>query len=314
MKNSRNPITLLRALRGIVLPLATKTRLRAELSSYADLYELTDVRPRQGVRSSFASFILPARSLYAGALTLVLMVAGGTQASLAAEDAVPGDILYPVKVALSEPLSFVLTPSAEGKAELAARFASRRIDEAATLSSVGKLDEQTAEELADRFDTHVDVVTKETNSLEAKGEISTSLAVRTSLEQKVSERVEEIAVREIVDGGMSAKLAISAAVEEPKGTFSARIFEKSKSLTTTRERLDTALALDVKAELETGTGLAAILPSDQGGDAQLFFATSLSKEAASTTATSSATSTDAAAEEPVTESAGTRFFMPFMPR
>lgn len=314
MKNPRNPITLLRALRAIVLPLESKIRLRAELSSYADLHELADVRPRQMVRSPFAAFILPARSLYAGALTLVLMIAGGTQASFAAEDAVPGDILYPVKVALSEPLSFVLTPSTEGKAELAARFASRRVDEAATLSSVGKLDEKTAEELADRFDNHVDVVAKETDTLEAKGEISASLAVRTDLEQKLSERVEEFAVREVAEDDVRmASFAAGTEEQEPAGKFSARVFEKSKTLATTRERLEQALALDVKAELEDGTGLAALRPSEQAADVTLFFAASAAKEVASTTATSTATSTEAVEAE-ATESNSSRFFMPFMPR
>lgn len=312
MKNTRNPISLLRALRAIVLPLETKTRVRAELSAYADLHELADVRPRQLVRSPFASFILPARSLYAGALTLLLMVAGGTQASFAAEDAVPGDILYPIKVALSEPLSLVLTPSTEGKAELAARFASRRVDEAATLSSVGKLDEKTAEELADRFDSHVDVVAKETAALESKGEISTSLAVRTDLEQKLSERVEEFAVREGGEGTvMMASLAADTEVQEPAGKFSARVVEKSKTLATTRERLENALALDVKAELEGGRGLAAIRGPELGADVHLFFATTVATDTATSTATTTATSTE---EGEVSEPAASRFFMPFMPR
>lgn len=314
MKKNRNPITLLRALRVIMLPPEIKTRLRAELSAYADLHTLKDARPHPLVRSPFASFILPARSLYAGALTLFLMVAGGTQASFAAEDAVPGDILYPVKVALSEPLSFVLTTSTAGKAELAARFASRRVDEAATLSSVGKLDEKTAEELADRFDSHVDVVAKETDTLESKGEISASLAVRTDLEQKLSERVEEFALREVAeDDVMKANLAASPEVEEPAGKFSARVFEKSKTLATTRERLENALALDVKAELESGAGLSAIRANELGADARLFFAAAVSEDAATSTATSSATSTEPIDAE-ATAPAGARFFMPFMPR
>jgi len=315
----RTPITVLRSLRNLTLPVEAKERMRADLSAYADLHALTDLVRRLPVRSpfSFASFMVPARSLYAGALTLVLMVAGGTQASLASEGAVPGDILYPIKVAVSEPLSFVFTPSTEGKAALAARFASRRVDEAAALSSVGKLDEQTAQDLAARFDAHVDVLAKETTALEEKGEIATSLAVRTDLEQKLSARVEEFAVDAVADEDILIATSM-VAEESTEDRFSTRVFEKSKTLATTRERLETALALDIEAELKDGVGLAAIRNEAEQTDmasARLFFAKSGSDEgssvSATTTASTTATTTDAL-EEP--DSAASRFFAPFLKR
>lgn len=314
----RNPIHILRSLRRFTLPADVKKRMRADISAYADLHALTDLVERLPVRSSFsfASFMIPARSLYAGALTLVLMVAGGTQASLASEGAVPGDILYPIKVAVSEPLSYVLTPSAEGKAALAARFASRRVDEAAALSSVGKLDPQTAEDLATRFDAHVDELAKETDTLEAKGEIATSLAVRTDLEQKVSTRVEEFAVDAVASDDILMKA--EAADETTAERFTSRVFEKSKTLATTRERLETALSLDVEADLKEGVGLAAIhdpeTESAAGASARLFFAKGGSEEAAATTTASSTATTTSETPIKATEPAAARFFAPFLKR
>ena len=321
----RTPITILKSLRNLTLGSDVKKRMRADISAYADLHSLTDLVRRLPVRSpfSFASFMVPARSLYAGALTLVLMVAGGTQASLASQGSVPGDILYPLKVAVSEPLAFVFTPSTEGRATLAAEFASRSVDEAAALSSVGKLDEQTAEDLATRFDAHVDVLAKETNTLEANGEIATSLAVRTDLEQKLSESVEEFAADAAPE--VSALMATSIALEESTADrFTTRVFEKSKTLATTRERLDTALALDVEAELKEGVSLAAIRPTDveQGSAAStgIFFAKvgsgSMVDLAATSTATTTATTTDdnLPNERDPTDSAASRFFAPFLKR
>lgn len=322
---TRNPSTILKSLRNIVLGSDVKKRMRADISAYADLHSLTDLVKRLPVRSpfSFASFMVPARSLYAGALTLVLIVAGGTQASLASERSVPGDILYPLKVAVNEPLSFVLTPSTEGRATLAAEFASRRVDEAAALSSVGKLDEQTAEDLAMRFDAHVDVLAKETNTLEANGEIATSLAVRTDLEQKLSASVEEFAEDAAVEE--SALMATSLALEESTADrFTTRVFEKSKTLATTRERLDTALALDVEAELKEGVSLAAIRTTDdeQGSAASagIFFAKVGSGDIADLTATSTATTTATTTDDNLpnegepADSAASRFFAPFLKR
>ncbi|MES2931410.1 MAG: DUF5667 domain-containing protein [Patescibacteria group bacterium] len=322
---TRNPITILKSLRNLTLGSDVKKRMRADISAYADLHSLTDLVKRLPVRSpfSFASFMVPARSLYAGALTLVLMVAGGTQASLASEGSVPGDILYPLKVAVSEPLAFVFTPSTEGRASLAAEFASRRVDEAAALSSVGKLDEQTAQDLATRFDAHVDVLAKETDTLEAKGEIATSLAVRTDLEQKLSARVEEFAVDAVAEENVL--VATSMAVEESTADrFTTRVFEKSKTLATTRERLETALALDVEAELKEGVNLATIRSGEavqgESASAGIFFAKVGSGEvdnlAATTTATTTASTTDEKLlenSEP-SDSAASRFFAPFLKR
>lgn len=317
----RNPITILKSLRNLTLSVDEKKRMRADVSAYADLHSLTDLVKRLPVRSpfSYASFMVPVRSLYASALALVLVVAGGTQASFASVGAVPGDILYPLKVSVSEPLSFVLTPSTEGRATLAAEFASRRVDEAAALSSVGKLDEQTAEDLATRFDAHVDVLAKETDTLEAKGDIATSLAVRTDLEQKLSAHVEEFVVEVVAEADVL--VASSMAVEETTADrFSTRVFEKSKTLATTRERLETALALDVEAELKEGS-LAAIRPTDgeQGDTASsgLFFAKVGSGDlTATTTASTTATTTDQnlLKGDESTESAAARFFAPFLKR
>lgn len=318
----RTPIDVLRSLRNLRLPSDEKKRMRADLSAYADLHALTDLIERLPVRSpfSFASFMVPARSLYAGALTLVLMVAGGTQASLASEGSVPGDILYPIKVAVSEPLSFIFTPTTEGKASLAARFASRRVDEAAALSSVGKLDEATAEDLATRFDAHVDVLAKETTALEAKGEIATSLAVRTDLEQKLSVRVEELSDDTVTEVDILSAASVIAD-ETTEARFSTRVSEKSKTLATTRERLDTALALDGAAELKNGD-LAAIRQSDTQNatesSARLFFAkggSGMKDTVATTTATTSTTTSEnlLEASEPG-ESPASRFFAPFLKR
>ncbi len=312
---TKNPFNTFRTLKRIVLSSELKERMRADLSAYADLHAIQNMPARVPVRSPyvFSSFMARSRSLYAGALALVLMVAGGTQASFAAEGSVPGDILYPLKVAVSEPLSFVLTPSAEGRAGLAAQFASRRVDEAAALSSVGKLDEKTADELATRFDVHVDVLAQETDTLEAKGEIAASLAVRTDLEQKLSSRVEEFLVDEVAENDVAVMVAVED--ESTVDRFTARVFEKSKTLATTRERLEAALALDLEAAEAQDLNLDLLTP-EEGEPARLFFADDGSGAAATSVMVDGQASTTATTTEEVApeESAASRFFAPFLKR
>lgn len=299
----RNLSDFLRPLTRITLPRGIKEHMRLELSAYADLHTLPE-NAAQPVVSPFSRLMFRTRSLYAGALALVLIVSAGTQASFASENAVPGDVLYPVKVAIAEPIALALTISAERKAELSARFASRRVDEAAALSSAGKLDEAAADELAARFDTHVDTLAKEATTLEANGDLAVSLAVRTDLEQKVSETVGSIAAAptEVADTASVALFAGSVAVEEaPEDRFTARVYEKSRSLAITRESLDSALALDAEAS-ENPVDLA-VLRTDAQATSVFFLASS--------TATSTASST---AEVPATTTPAARFLSPFLKR
>lgn len=303
---------LLRTLRSITLSLESKERMRADLSAYADLHAIPANLPALSRLSPLSHFMLRTKSLYAGALALVLVIAGGTQASFAAEDAKPGDILYPVKVALAEPITLALAITPEQKAELAARYASRRVDEAAALSSQGKLDAKTADDLAVRFDSHVDALAKETEALEARGEISVSLAVRTDLEQKLTERAEEFVLADVA--AQANTMALMATAEEaPADRFTARVFEKSKTLATTRERLESALALDIEAEKE-GVNFAAL--RDVDASVQLVQLTlgkvTASVPVSSTTASSTATSTNATSTPQA--SPASKFFAPFLKR
>jgi len=294
--------------------------MRLELSAYADLHTLQERLPVVPTKSFLSVLMVRTRSLYAGALALVLIVAGGTQASLAAEDAIPGDVLYPIKIALSEPLALTLAISSEQKAELSARFASRRVTEATQLSSEGRLDEKTADELATRFDTHVDALAKETQSLEANGDIAVSLAVRTDLEQKVSAQAEGLAVTTGAPASDTVVMKMAVANDAPEDTFSARIFEKSKSLATTRERLDSALALDSTAAADASVNLAVLRHpaegSESGQSSLLFFAKQpAAPVVSSTTATSTATTTPVTEQATSTSSSpASRFFSPFLKR
>ncbi len=73
------------------------------------------------------------------AFALVLVVGVGT--SYAAENALPGDPLYAIKVGFTEPIQGVLSVSPVAKAEWDTELLSRRLEEAATLAASGNLNE-----------------------------------------------------------------------------------------------------------------------------------------------------------------------------
>ncbi|HWH16023.1 MAG TPA: DUF5667 domain-containing protein [Candidatus Paceibacterota bacterium] len=290
------------SLKQLTLDPERKARMRAELSSYADLHALPEP-VAVSVASPFSALLSRTRRFYAGALAALLLVLGGTQASLAAEGALPGDVLYPIKVAVNEPLALSLSFAPERKAELAAEFAARRLEEAARLSASGRLDDKQATELASRFDEHVETLARETDALESKGALAASLAVRTDLGSRIAEGTEDFAKQEVAreDVEATATLMTEGAAA---GHFASRVLEKSKTLATTREKLESALALDLEA-----SGDVRVLAKKAKEDNEAFTATLT----ASVEATSTASSTKEKEEEdhPLPELPMHRFFSPF---
>ncbi len=106
--------------------------------------------PRKEYRT-FGSFFLRPMSVLAGIMGLVLL---GGSTSLASQNALPGDVLYPVKVGVTEKIVEAIQFTPDAQAEYAAELAERRLDEAAKLAERGDIAESVEEELTERFDEH----------------------------------------------------------------------------------------------------------------------------------------------------------------
>jgi hypothetical protein len=86
------------------------------------------------------------------AVMLFVLVGAGTAS--AAQGALPGDFLYPVKISINESVEVALASGPGHKAEVQARLAERRVEEAETLASEGRLDEQKAQLIAEKIEKH----------------------------------------------------------------------------------------------------------------------------------------------------------------
>ena len=99
--------------------------------------------------SPYVSFSFSIRSVVMSSLVLVLLIGTGTAS--AAQDSAPGDLLYPIKVSVNEKIESALARGPAARAEVYAKFAERRLDEAQQLASRGALDAQKEAELEARF-------------------------------------------------------------------------------------------------------------------------------------------------------------------
>lgn len=109
---------------------------------------------RAGTHALFAGILSytrrPAFARITAALLVLVLGSGGV--AYAAEGTLPGDALYPVKVDVIEPAEGLLlagSPHAEAAWQLT--LAERRVEEAATLASEGRLATSTEAEIGNRF-------------------------------------------------------------------------------------------------------------------------------------------------------------------
>ena len=123
-------------------------------------------------------------------LVIALLVTGG--ASVAAESSLPGDVLYPVKINVTENVKSMLALSDESEAKLHSELAAKRIEEAEALAAESRLDADVRVKIEARFKAHADRVEARIEKLEkvdaaAAAELSANF--ETSL--KAHERILE---------------------------------------------------------------------------------------------------------------------------
>src|SRR3990167_3128159 len=101
-----------------------KSRLKARLVLFmrdnpvTNNYDYRLIRQRPLILNKFMAIIL----------IIVLLVGGGT--SIAANNSLPGDILYPVKLGMNEKVAGWFDTSAEARAQYQSDLAIRRLEEA----------------------------------------------------------------------------------------------------------------------------------------------------------------------------------------
>lgn len=120
---------------------------------------------------------------------LVVAVGAGTVA--AAERSLPGDLLYVVKVHVTEGLHGWLAVTQEAKARLAVSRAQRRLEEAARLAAAQRMSVGVLVDVETRLQAQADATTRELQQLQAGGnaEAAAQLGSRYEVLLKTNERV-----------------------------------------------------------------------------------------------------------------------------
>jgi len=121
------------------------------------------------------------------AAVLIFLVGGGTVA--AAEGALPGDVLYPIKVSVNEEIRGTFALSSEAKADWNITRAERRLEEASLLLADGELSEETRKELDMRIENYTDQAQLLTQNTRKEDERFIVLATRLEIARGARDRI-----------------------------------------------------------------------------------------------------------------------------
>lgn len=154
----------------------------------------------------FGSF----RPAYGVALLLIFVLGGGM--SVAAEDALPGNFLYPIKVKVNEKISGVFVVGSLNKAERESQLIDRRLEEVKILSKSGELSEENIKIVEDQIRIHAENSKGHIVALEAEKDFEGALNVQVKLKSSLA--VNEKIVIGVGKNNKNIALVVAQAQEE----------------------------------------------------------------------------------------------------
>ena len=113
-------------------------------------------------------------------LLIAIMATFGTGA--AAEHALPGDLLYPVKIGVNEEVRSVLAFSEDAKAEWELLRSERRLEEAEQLAASNRFTSETRAKVEANFDRHAEKVNERIEKFENEGKTDAAANLSSNFE------------------------------------------------------------------------------------------------------------------------------------
>lgn len=164
---------------------AEKARLEQSLLSHIQQYPIVRTtapeRLRQQPHGGRRYLFVTSKPMFIGLIiALVIAASGGT--SLAAESALPGDFLYPVKVSINESVRSVVAMSPAAKAEWSVEQTNRRLGEAEQLAVKNRLNDETRTKLQQALERHIERTTAIAQRFSDQGDSEQAAAIQALLE------------------------------------------------------------------------------------------------------------------------------------
>lgn len=166
---------LKRYAQGTHLSAEEKTAMRDVLIRYIVAHPAREsAYQSRSIPSPFSLEVLRSRKSLA-ALVIGGLLAGGS-VSFAAEGTVPGDMLYPIKVRVNEPMRGVFAVTPQTKALWEVRLVERRLEEIEKIASLPGRSSSERQAIQKRLEDHTVVARKRIADLKERGDEDRALA------------------------------------------------------------------------------------------------------------------------------------------
>jgi hypothetical protein len=243
--NDKQTENFIRPLKEISLDARERTSMREQLLAYTEAHPM----PAKALPSPFWSVFASSPLRYALSALLIFGTLGGV--TYAAEDTVPGDILYAVKVSVTEPAVQSLAVSEQAKAKWQATRAERRLSEAVRLAAEDKLDADTSTYLAREFEKAADSTEDIALKLETDGQAEAALAVRSDLEARLSAHATLLSFASEVEFEMNGN-------DDEIRAIAMEVSERVEVATEEREDVEAVVAIAMTEPAPTEEDVAAL--------------------------------------------------------
>ncbi|MFC1702968.1 DUF5667 domain-containing protein [Patescibacteria group bacterium] len=209
------------SVRNIRLSETEKIRSRAHLREFMMMTPMKRVESAKTKKQPFFAvmhnFLNKKKAMPVFGLVFAMMLAG-TGVTYAAEDAAPGDTLYPVKVHVNENIGNAFAFSEERKANWEARLAERRLEEAEKLAAKGELNPEVRQFLEEKFMDHANKTGERIGKIgerfgpEMKARLSSRFEASLKAHGRILARMAE--TTEVTDGEENETEGLADVVEE----------------------------------------------------------------------------------------------------
>src|SRR3989344_5828705 len=180
-------------------------------------------------------------------LMLVIFGAGGT--SLAAQNSLPGDFFYPIRVNVNEEIRAIFL-SGSARSEYEVERAKKRVEEAKELVVQNRMSPEIQDKIATRLNSHIARVQRDIDDLTQKGELKTAFEISSDMEASLAESetfVSELPQSEISDEELAS---INGIIRGPREA-SIMTREKTESQILTLQTNDENTRIIAEAKFES---------------------------------------------------------------
>ena len=242
MNQDKNTTEYLKSLGNVKLSETSRARIESDLLEYAKFHPVRVPADSRFNRVPFGTLFGNKLTIMPIAIFIAVFAAAGT--SFAANGAVPGDLLYPVKTSINENVGSALALGADAEARFETKLLEERIKEAQELKAEGRLTGDLAQTVSENIANQA--------SIALATSMNSDVAVRSDVESRTRIALEKFIGLVGTESALATKAAVQLnAISLSQGDMDLELLKSDiRSRITGLQSVVANSAVDLDAEVE----------------------------------------------------------------